>query len=210
EGAKLDTALLDTAVLWISYHLMGYLSTGQVPGPMGSAMGAIVPYQAFATSDGDVMIAGGNDGIFSRLCAALELGSLAVDPRFATNPERVASRSELIPILEQAIRQHTTSELVELMQRHSVPCSPIQDLAQVAADPQVAAAGLIVPTELAGVPDYRDVALPMRFDGERPHGPQAPPAPGEHSLEILAELGYPDAEAARLVDDGAVEAGSGR
>ncbi|MQA91183.1 MAG: CoA transferase [Gemmatimonas sp.] len=205
EGAKLDTALLDTAVLWISYHLMGYLSTGQVPGPMGSGLGAIVPYQAFATSDGDVMIAAGNDGIYGRLCRALELDELADDERFATNPQRVAHRTELIPLLEEAIRPYATSDFVELMQANSVPCSPIQDVAQVAVDPQVAAAELLVSAPTPEVPDYTDVALPLRVNGERPRGESTPPAAGRHTVEILEEIGYSPSEIDRLIATRIVE-----
>ena len=85
EGAKLDAALLDTAVGWVSYHMMGYLATGDVPGPMGSGMDSIVPYQGFQTADGSVMISGGSDRIFVRLCEALGLGELGADPRMPTS-----------------------------------------------------------------------------------------------------------------------------
>jgi crotonobetainyl-CoA:carnitine CoA-transferase CaiB-like acyl-CoA transferase len=206
EGAKLDTALLDTSLLWVSYHLMGYLSTGKVPGPMGSGLGAIVPYQAFSTSDGDVMIAAGNDGIFSRLCQALELTEIAKDERFASNPQRVAHRADLIPVLEEAIRSYETADFVALMQDHSVPCSPIQNVAQVVSDPQVAAAEILARPDHPDVPGYTDVALPLRINGERPRGTLVPPAAGQHTIEILREVGYSSAEVDRLRQAGVVEA----
>ena len=194
EGAKLDAALLDTAVGWVSYHMMGYLATGDVPGPMGSAMDSIVPYQGFQTADGSVMISGGSDRIFVRLCEALGLGKLGADPRFLANPDRVANRDELIEILENQIKSHTTDDLLELLNDHAVPCSPIQNMAEVAAHPQVAEAGLLPMAAHPEVPDYQDVALPLRVDGERPRGVRPPPAAGEHTSEVLAELGYTEGE----------------
>lgn len=202
EGAKLEIALLDTAVNWVSYHIMGYLSTGEVPGPMGSGLGSIVPYQAFETSDGSVMIAAGNDGIFGRLCQALEVPELATDPRFATNPQRVAHRDELVPTVEELVAPFETDELVTLLEEHSVPCSPIQDIAEVAADPQVEAAGLLPRAHHRQEPDYRDMALALRLDGERPRGQRPPPGPGEHTLEILEEIGYEPDRARDLVEAG--------
>ncbi len=175
QGAKLDAALLDTAVGWVSYHLSGYFATGDVPGPMGSAMDSIVPYQAFQTADGSVMISGGSDPIFVRLCNALGLGELGADPRFLTNPDRVANRVELLEILENQIKNHTTEDLLELMHDHAVPCSPIQNMAEVAAHPQVVEAGLLPMADNPAVSNYRDVALPLRVDGERPLGDRAPP-----------------------------------
>ena len=194
EGAKLDAALLDTAVGWVSYHMMGFLATGDAPGPMGSAMDSIVPYQGFQTADGSVMISGGSDRIFVRLCEALRLGELGADPRFLTNPDRVANRDELIEILENQIKSHTTDDLLELLNDHAVPCSPIQNMAEVAAHPQVAEAGLLPMAAHPEVPDYQDVALPLRVDGERPRGVRPPPAAGEHTSEVLAELGYTEGE----------------
>jgi len=202
KGAKLDTALLDTAVGWVSYHMMGYLATGKVPGPMGSAMDSIVPYQGFQTADGSVMISGGSDRIFVRMCDALGLGELAGDPRFVTNPDRVANRDELSDLLEAQTKTHSTADLLELMNEHSVPCSPIQNMAEVASDPQVAAAGLLPMAAHPEVSNYQDVALPLRVDGERPRGERPPPAAGEHTSEVLAELGYTEEEVQGFLERG--------
>ncbi len=202
RGAKIDTALLDTAVGWVSYHMMGYFATGNVPGPMGSAMDSIVPDQAFQTADGSVMISGGSDRIFVRLCDALGLSEVSADARFVTNPDRVANRDELSDLLEARTRTHSTEDLLELMNEHAVPCSPIQNMADVAAHPQVAAAGLLPMAAHPEVSDYQDVALPLRVDGERPRGARPPPAAGEHTGEVLTELGYTEGEVRGFLERG--------
>ena len=173
---------------------MGYFATGQVPGPMGSAMDSIVPYQAFQTADGSVMISAGSDRIFVRLCDALGLGESSEDSRFVTNRDRVANRSELADLIESRTKTYGTADLLELMNDHTVPCSPIQNMAEVAAHPQVADAGLLPMAAHPEVPNYQDVALPLRVDGERPRGARTPPAAGEHTSEVLAESGYTEEE----------------
>ncbi len=202
RGAKLDAALLDTAVGWVAYHMIGYFATGDVPGPMGSAMDSIVPYQAFQTADGSVMISGGSDRIFVRLCDALGLSELGGDSRFLTNPDRVLNRDELFELLESQTKTHSTEDLLEIMHEHAVPCSPIQNMAEVAAHPQVVEAGLLPMAAHPEVSNYRDVALPLRVDGERPRGVRPPPGAGEHTGEILGELGYTDEEVHGFLERG--------
>ena len=204
-GARVDTALLDTAVGWISYHLMACVASGEVPGRMGSALGAIAPYQAFATSDGHAMILCGNDATFARFCDALDLAEIAADARFASNPGRVRNREALLAVVEPRIRALDTESVVELMRSFSVPSSPIQDIAQVAADPQVAAIEIFPEVPGARIEGYRDVALPIRINGTRPRGESPVPRRGEHTTEILAELGYDEAKIRGLADDGVVE-----
>lgn len=209
EGASLDAALLDTSLGWISYHIMGYLATGNVPGPLGTSLGAIAPYRAFETSDGHVMIAAGNDGIFARLCQALERPELSSDPRFTTNPLRVEHREALDPVVETATRTFSTEALLERLRAHAVPASAIQSIDQVVDDPQVAAAELLGRGRDPQLPAYRDVQLPLRIDGQRPSAPLPPPSPGAHSREVLSEIGLDEAEIDRLIRDGIVEVGEG-
>lgn len=204
-GGVVDVSLLDTALGWVSYHLTGYLATGQVPGPMGSGVPAIAPYQAFPTGDGHVMIAAGNDALFGRLCDALGLKGLPEDPRFLTNPLRSKNQAELIPLVEERTRALTTAELLELARQHSVPCSAIHDIGQVAVDPQVEAAEMITATPHPEVEDYRDLSLPVRIDGARPRGEGTPPRAGEHTRDVLSELGYADEEVAELIARGVLE-----
>jgi crotonobetainyl-CoA:carnitine CoA-transferase CaiB-like acyl-CoA transferase len=206
EGAELELALLDTTLGWVSYHVTGYLATGHVPGPMGSGVPAIAPYQAFATSDGHVMIAAGNDTLFVRLCEALDVPALARDPRFLTNPLRSANHAMLIPLVQARTRTFTTAELLDLTRRFSVPCSAIRSIAEVVADPQVAAAELLADAPDPEIPGYRDLAIPLRLDGARPHAAETPPHAGEHTREVLGELGYSQGEVEALIERGVAEA----
>ena len=204
QGSHVTTALLDTAIGWVSYHLMTHLATGAVPGPMGSGFAMIAPYQAFPTSDGRLMIAAGNDGSFRRLCVALELPDLAGDPRYESNPSRVAHREELFASLAEVTSGKTTRGLWELLGKHAVPCAPIQNMAEVVQDAQVEASGMLPHVDHPDIPDYRDVALPIRWDGNRPDTTIVPPKVGQHTREILSELGYGDEEIDMLAASGTV------
>ncbi len=208
EGSHVVTALLDTALGWVSYHLTSYIATGEVPGPMGSGFPMISPYRAFTTSDGTLVIAAGNDATFGRLCEALGLADLATDPRFVSNPVRVEHRDELFNILAEATHQHTTADLWELMRDHAVPCSPIHDMADVVTDEQVEASGMLPFVNHPEIPGYRDIALPIRWDGDRPKTTRTPPEAGEHTREILGELGYGDEQIAVLLAGGIVVDGN--
>lgn len=205
EGAALETTLMDTAFAWVSYHTMGYLATGREPGPMGSALGSIAPYRAFRTTDGHVMVAAGNDAIFLRLCEALDLDAAGADPRFATNADRVHQRDALDALIEAVTETLSTDELLERMRSHSVPASAIQSIAEVADDPQIAVSGMLDPLPHTRSDDYRDVSLPLRVDGSRPRGRRPPPTPGEHTREVLAELGYGEEEIKALLEQGIAE-----
>lgn len=181
------------------------MATGHVQGPMGSGVPAIAPYEAFPTRDGHVMILAGNDALFARLCRALRVEDLAKDPRFVTNPLRSKHHDDLIPLVAERTRTLTTAELLELGRKHDVPCSAIHDIAEVVADEQVAASEMIAPAPNPEIDDYRDPSLPLRLDGERPRGQTSPPRQGEHTLEILGELGYDEAEIRELVERGVAE-----
>ncbi|MGB0544500.1 MAG: CaiB/BaiF CoA transferase family protein [Longimicrobiales bacterium] len=203
-GAALEASLMDTSLAWVSYHMMGFIATGRVPGPMGSSLGAIAPYRAFPTSDGYVMIAAGNDAIFRRFCVALELAGVADDPRFRSNSERVANRAILDSIVEAATECMTTDDLLERTKEHAIPASAIQSIDQVVADPQVDAAGMFPRVEHPDLAGYRDVSLPLRMNGERPRAEEVPPARGQHSVEILQELGLDEGEIKVLSERGVI------
>ena len=199
RGAHVEASLLDTSMAWMSFHLYCFLASGETPRRWGSGLGMIAPYEAFPTSDGDLMIAGGNDAIFARLCGALSLEEIARDARFRDNEARVAHRRELFDILSARTRCFSTTELRALLERRRVPCSPIQTIDQIVDDPQVHANRMLEPYPHPRIPGYRDLGFPLRFDGGRPGARTVPPLPGEHSVEVLGELGYSRQEIDELV-----------
>lgn len=204
DGCHVSTSLMDTALGWVSYHLMGHMADGQIPGPMGSRFAMIAPYGAFPTNDGQLMIAAGSDALFGRLCAAFDLPELSGDPLYASNPSRVENRDKLFTILTAKTRQYGTQELWELMGANSVPAAPIQDMAAVVSDPQVAASGMLPAVDHPSIPNYRDVAIPVQWNNERPRTRTVPPRAGEHTREVLTEIGYSSDEIEGLLGDGIV------
>jgi crotonobetainyl-CoA:carnitine CoA-transferase CaiB-like acyl-CoA transferase len=201
EGRTLDLSLYETAVSLLPYQLADVLAGAAAPERHGTAFPHIVPYQVFATADGELMLVAANDRLFAKACAALGRPELADDPRFATNPLRVESRAELIPLLASALATLPTADALARLREAGVPASPVNDLDAVAADPQLRASGIL--QELAG---RELVAPPFTADGERPRYASPPPLLGEHSLEILREAGFADEEIAELVRLGAVHA----
>ncbi len=153
KGQHIDMALMDCATATLANQAMNFLATGKAPVRQGNAHPNIVPYQVFATADGHVIVAVGNDGQFRRLCDVLEMPALADDPRFATNADRVANRDALEPLLSAQIARHASAELLRALEAATVPAGPINTLDQVFADPQVVARGLRIAPE--GVPGLR-------------------------------------------------------
>ncbi len=211
SGQHIDMALLDVGMAILANQAGGYLNTGRVPQRQGNSHPSLVPYQDFPTKDGAMLLAIGNDGQFARFCAVAGCPELAQDARYATNPQRVQHRDELVPRLQQITRTRTTAEWIAALEHQAVPCGPINDLAQAFADAQVRARGLVVeqarsPQAVAaeGVPAICSVASPLRLQATPPVLRRAPPALGEHTEEVLAELGLDAAQVAALRAAGVV------
>ena len=203
-GAEVDTSLYETALSYIGYHLVGFIADGSVPKPEGTVFPMVAPYQVFPTKDGELMVAGGNDRLFVALCSALELPELAVDPRFATNPDRVRNRDPLVALLSERLRERVSAEWHDLLSHAGVPTAPVADVADVVSSDQTRALGILQPIEHPGIPDLQLAGLPLSFDGERPQQRLPPPLLGEHSEEVLQEAGYGDEEIATLVASGVI------
>ncbi len=196
-GRTLDLSLYETTLALLPYQLANYLGVGEVAGRHGTAFPLIVPYQVFATRDGELMVVAGNDRLFRSLCEALGAPELAEDERFATNPLRIENRELLIPELERRFALEPSSAWLERLVAAGVPAAPVQDVAQVAESDQTRALGMF--QELSGL---QTVGLPLSADGERPRYAAPPPLLGEHSGELLAEAGYSEAEVAELAAAG--------
>jgi crotonobetainyl-CoA:carnitine CoA-transferase CaiB-like acyl-CoA transferase len=193
RGANVTTALYETALAWGVLQMNQFLGAGEVPLPQGSGTAMICPYEGFPTRDAWVMIAAGSDALFVKTCEAFGVPGMPRDPRFRDNPSRVAHRADVFDALSAVTRGFASTEVLERLQRAGVPCAPILTLDKVAAEPQTVASGMLVPTKHPRLPDYRAVGLPIRWDGERPSVARVPPLLGEHSAEVLAELGYDEA-----------------
>ena len=202
-GQHIDMALLDVQVACLANQAMNYLTTGTAPKRLGNAHPNIVPYQDFPTADGDFILTVGNDSQFRKFAEVAGQSQWADDPRFATNKQRVAHRAELIPLIRQATVFKTTVEWVSALERAGVPCGPINDVAQVFADPHVQARKLRLdlPHALGG--SVPQVASPIRLSLTPVEYRRAPPLLGEHTLEVLTSvLGLSDENVMALREAG--------
>jgi formyl-CoA transferase/CoA:oxalate CoA-transferase len=190
RAVEVTTALFESALMWVSYHAMGYLGSGDVPQAQGSGTAMIAPYQAFPTADGYAMIAAASDALFARLAGALDAPELARDPRFADNPSRVRHRGALADAVAARTRAVKTADLLERLREAGVPSAPILTLDRVLQEPQTEASGMLVGAAHPRLADYRSVGLPIQWDGRRPGVRRVPPRLGEHTADVLTWLGY--------------------
>ena len=190
RGAHVTTALFDTALAWTAFQTNQYLGTGEVPTPQGSGTAMICPYEAFPARDAWVMIAAGSDALFVKVCEALAVPALAEDPRFRDNPSRVENRKALVEALSAVTGTLDSADVLARLQRAGVPGAPINTVDKVLAEPQTEASGMVVPVKHPRLPDYKALGLPIRWDGERAGVTRVPPLLGEHTSEVLTELGY--------------------
>jgi len=204
RGQHIDTSLFEGALALSIWETAELWTTGRVPQPLGSAHRLTAPYQALRTRDGYVTVAGNNERLWRRLCDAVGRPDLVDDPRFAANPDRMANRPALVAELESALARRDTADWVAALQEAGVPAGPINDYGQVFADPHTQAREMMVEMEHPVEGTVRGLGIPVKLSETPGAIRRAAPLLGEHTGEILRELGYPDRQIADLQEATAV------
>lgn len=197
-GQKIDVSLYDGQVAWMTYMASYYFATGEAPGRMGSKHPTIAPYQAFETADGYVVVAVATERMWERFCAALGREDLVDDERFATNADRVEHRAELDRILEAAFADVDSETAVELMSKADVAASRVEDMSDIFANPQVDARGMHRRVDHPTAGAVEMPGSPMHFSRTPTTIRRHPPLLGEHTEEVLREVGYDGSDLDRL------------
>lgn len=206
-GVRIDTSLFDTAVGFLGYFLQSYWQRGTEPLRPGSGHESLCPYQAFETLDHPIILGIANDGLWKAFCDLAGIPELAGDPRFDCAAARVANRTETVSTVAGILRTRSRATWLELLESRAIPCSPVHTLGDLSRHPQTEASDMILNYRNEGGRDLKAVASPMRADGARPALRNRPPGLGEHTLQILAELGLDEAQQRALVQANVVFAG---
>lgn len=203
-GQRIDVSLLASTLAVLVNQAQNAFVSGRAPRRLGNAHPNIVPYETFRTADGELAVAVGSERQWPRFCEALGLAALAADPRFATNGDRVERRAELRTILARAFVAKPTSDWIAALDDAEIPCGAINDVAAAFAQPAAQALGMTVDVEHPVLGALRQAGIPFRFGATPASIRTAPPLLGEHSREILAELGYDGAEIAAMEAAGVI------
>ena len=194
SGSTVDTSLYETALGWMCYHAANFQASGELPKRQGSGAAMIVPYRGYATKDGFIVIAAGNDKLFASLAKVLGHPEWIDDPRFLTNPDRVKHQEVLYQWIEDIVRERPSREWQAILDAAAVPNAPMQTIAEVLDHPQTKALGMMQQSPLG---DISLLGLPISFDGARPGFRKSPPTLGEHTAEIFGAAAPPLAAAKR-------------
>jgi len=203
-GQLVDTSLLEAGIAYTIWESSGYFADGQVPGPLGSAHRVAAPYQALRTRDGYINIGSATQATWEQLCRAIGQEALIEDERFKTSGDRKARESGLAALLEETFTRESTGHWLELLERAGVPAGPIYNMEQVYQDPQVRAREMLVDLEDPDLGTLHNIGIPVKLSATPGQIRHRAPALGEHSVEILLEAGFAQAEVEELVRAGVV------
>jgi crotonobetainyl-CoA:carnitine CoA-transferase CaiB-like acyl-CoA transferase len=206
KGQRVETSLFEAGVTQSFWQAAMTLATGVSPGPLGSAHPLTAPYQAFETSDGWITVGGSNQATWARLVEIVELPELADDPRFLLNADRMQHVDELASVLSERFKTRPTAEWLELLEEGGVPAGPVASIGEMLELPQTLAREMVVEVEHSKLGPVRTIGFPVKFSDTPVSVERGAPLLGEHTLEVLAELGYTDEEIERLTRGGAVRA----
>ena len=200
-GAHVEIALTDALISTFTYQAQQYLTAGMEPRRLGNAHPSLVPYRPFPTADGTVVIGVASNSLWQRFCKALELEELVDDARFCTNAGRVERRDELEALIEERLAERSSEQWIDRLRAVRVPCGVVRSVAQALDEEIELDSGLV---QESGIPGLQVVGNPIRIDGSRGEPRLAPPSLGEHTIQILGELGFDSAQIALLRADGVV------
>lgn len=203
-GTQFEVSLFETAMAFLAYNFQIYWEKGTQPIKCGSGHESLCPYQAFEAADKPVLIGIANDNLWRRFCRVVERDSLAEDPRFRTNPDRVRHRLECIGIVREIIRGRRRDDWIALLNEIGVPCAPINTLAEVLAHPHTQARGIVLDYHHPSLGALKTIAQPIQFEGQARTIKSPPPMHGQHSRAVLSELGYSQGEIDQLSAEGVI------
>jgi formyl-CoA transferase/CoA:oxalate CoA-transferase len=208
RGQMVDLALFDSQMSWLTTLAGAFFADGRVPERQGTGLRNLVPSDVFRTKDGLVMVAVGNDRMWTRFAHAIGAGDIAGDPRFATNPSRVQHRGALGALIEEIFESDTTTAWLERLDNGQIPAARVNNIAEALVDPQLMARDMIMTLQHPTLGPIKGIGSPVKMSGAAAAGCVAPPLLGQHTAEVLTSLGMNDDEIAALADSGVVRISS--